>query len=711
MSEPMPKQLSISVVTPSYQQARFIERTIRSVLTQDVGPLEYVVVDGGSDDGTTAILERYASRLRYVSEADDGQAHAVNKGIAMTSGAIIGWLNSDDVYYPGALAAVRNYFTAHPEVDVVYGNADHIDAADRLIEPYPCEPWDRERLLDTCYLCQPAVFFRRSVVERLGLIDQRLSFCMDYELWLRLAAGGARFVHLPRRLAGSRMYATNKTLGQRVAVHAEINDMLVRHLGAVPRSWISNYAHVVLEGRAMPREHGPVRFALQLCALTWWASLRWNHGLSKPILRMTLHGLRAEVGAWSRRTRLGPPAALPRARPLRVGLDVSQTGTRKAGCGYLAETMARALEKRAPHDFLVYPSFGDAFWDVNGPDSTWQATAGNFQRWPMPSSPSEARDFWRSSKGDLDAALGDPDIVHSFNFYCPTGLARARLVYTVYDLGFMVEPGWTTEANRQVCFTGVFQASLHADFIIAISEATRGHFLAMFPHYPAERTAVVRPPSRFEDCRPVARPPGCAHLTVARFFLYVGTIEPRKNLARLVDAYLTYRSRATAPMPLVLAGGEGWLMHGFEEQVRSLEASGQLIRLGYVDETTLQWLYQSCHTFVLPSLFEGFGLPVLEALSQGAAVITSRVASLPEVAGDAALYVNPEATDEIAEALTRIADDEDLRARMKAAAPRQAEAFSHRVAAEQILSCYARVMALERYPGASALCPGSEAIP
>src|SRR5215510_6127310 len=173
--------LSISVVTPSYNQGTFIERTILSVLEQDVAPLEYIVVDGGSKDGTVDILARYAHTISYVSEPDDGQAAAVNKGLAMTSGAIIGWLNSDDVYYRGALAAVRTYFAAHPEVDVLYGNADHIDEHDRILELYPCEPWDPVRLRDVCYLCQPAVFFRRRVVERFGPLDARLVFCMDYE--------------------------------------------------------------------------------------------------------------------------------------------------------------------------------------------------------------------------------------------------------------------------------------------------------------------------------------------------------------------------------------------------------------------------------------------------------------------------------------------------------------------------------------------------
>ena len=275
--------LTLSVVTPSFNQGRFIGRTIESVLSQDV-PVEYVVMDGGSCDETADVVKPYEGRLHFISESDKGQTDALNKGIAVTTGEIIGWLNSDDVFYPGAFKAVLEYFEANPECDVVYGRADHIDVNDQFIEDYPVELFDLDRLEEVCFICQPALFFRRRVIGRWGLPDVNLRLCMDYEFWLRLGLAGARFDHLSVKLAGSRFYPDTKTLGQRLQVHSEINDMMVSTLGYVPDKWLSNWAHALLRDK-MGFDPAKRSTTFLIAAASLGASLWWNKSVSGGLWR------------------------------------------------------------------------------------------------------------------------------------------------------------------------------------------------------------------------------------------------------------------------------------------------------------------------------------------------------------------------------------------------------------------------------------------
>ncbi|MHC1788868.1 glycosyltransferase family 2 protein [Solidesulfovibrio sp.] len=279
-------RLTVAAVTPSYNQGRFIGRTIDSVLSQGVADLEYVVMDGGSTDETVAVLKSYGDRLRYRSERDKGQPDAVNKGMAETTGEIIAWLNSDDVYMPGALQAVLEVFENNPEVDVVYGDAEHIDVDDAFIEDYPAEPFDLERLKERCIICQPAAFFRRRVVERFGALDLRWQYTLDYEFWLRLAKGGAVFRYLPRKLAGSRFYPQTKTSGARLTVHGEINDMLLHTFGRVPDRWLYNYAHALVREKWQVADGSPL-FTPAVALASLQASLGWNRRLSPAVLRTT----------------------------------------------------------------------------------------------------------------------------------------------------------------------------------------------------------------------------------------------------------------------------------------------------------------------------------------------------------------------------------------------------------------------------------------
>ncbi|BAE49883.1 glycosyltransferase family 4 protein [Paramagnetospirillum magneticum] len=377
---------------------------------------------------------------------------------------------------------------------------------------------------------------------------------------------------------------------------------------------------------------------------------------------------------------------------MRIGVDVSQTGPGRAGCGNVAYYLTREIaEMDTGDDFILYPTFGNQFWDDRWGETFFPPQV-NFSRALCLNSHTESRYFWETPPADLRYRLGRPDIIHSHNFFCPPPVDGARLVYTLYDLSFLENPDWSTEANREGCFRNVFRASIEADHILAISGFSREHFLSLFPHFPKDRISVMPLASRFPDDTPLARPPEYAHL--GEFLLTVGTLEPRKNYRRLVEAYSrVHRQFGGKIPPLVIAGNMGWLMEDFQAFLASLGIAEHVIFLGFVSDVQLQWLYQNAYGVLYPSLWEGFGLPVLEALSQGAAVISSDVSSIPEILGDAGLMVDPVDTDSIAGGLADFLRSEDLRAAMRAKAKPQAERFSWRTSAQTALDCYREVAA------------------
>jgi glycosyltransferase involved in cell wall biosynthesis len=208
--------LKISVVTPSFNQGAYIERTVESVLGQE-GPfeLEYLVVDGGSTDDTLSILRRYDGRLRWISEPDRGQSDAINKGFRLTSGEVVAWLNSDDVYEPGALAAVAQALGAGARW--CFGECRVIDEDDREIrrvvsryKSWVSRRYSLRRLLARNFIPQPATFFRRELLDEVGPVDPRFPYAMDYDLWLRFARVAAP-TFVPQPLASFRWHGASIT--------------------------------------------------------------------------------------------------------------------------------------------------------------------------------------------------------------------------------------------------------------------------------------------------------------------------------------------------------------------------------------------------------------------------------------------------------------------------------------------------------------------
>lgn len=227
----------VSIVTPSFNQGEFIAETIESVLEQDYPRIEYLVVDGGSTDGTLEILRRYGSRLRWESEKDAGQSDAIHRGFALTQGEVIAWVNADDLYAPLAIARAVETLHAYPEAGFVYGRAEFIDREGRITGEQKHLPWDFDTLLNRWnFIPQSATFFRRSAYEAVGGISVDLHYVMDYDLWLKL---GRQFpvVDIPDVLARVRMYPETKTASGGLPRIEEMRRMIRRHGRAQLPDW------------------------------------------------------------------------------------------------------------------------------------------------------------------------------------------------------------------------------------------------------------------------------------------------------------------------------------------------------------------------------------------------------------------------------------------------------------------------------------------
>lgn len=203
----------ISIVTPSYNQGRFLEETIQSVLSQNYPSLEYIIIDGGSTDGSVDIINKYQRQLVYwLSEPDKGQGQAINKGFRKATGDVVGWLNSDDLYLPGALKSIGEYFASNPEVDVVYGNQLDIDEKGRVFRALRSLRFSRLALLSRgMTIPQPAAFFRKGVLEKTGYLDESLCWSVDYEFFLRIAFAGHCIQHIRQALVKFRYHETSLT--------------------------------------------------------------------------------------------------------------------------------------------------------------------------------------------------------------------------------------------------------------------------------------------------------------------------------------------------------------------------------------------------------------------------------------------------------------------------------------------------------------------
>ncbi len=250
----------VSIITPSFNQASFLEETMLSVLNQDYPNLEYLVVDGGSQDGSLEIIQKYDHHLAWwVSEKDQGQTDAINKGFARAKGQILAWLNSDDTYLPGAVSQAVATLRKHPKASMVYGDANLIDQKGEVIGKFPAHQTDYQRLRQGfVHIPQQAAFFRADLWRQVGPLDPSFYFAMDYDLWVRLARL-APLHYEPRVWANFRLHDSGKSVVNDDRCWPEMLRVHYRDGG-------SRFSKIVFKARLRPLLYAwlPLRFRLLL---------------------------------------------------------------------------------------------------------------------------------------------------------------------------------------------------------------------------------------------------------------------------------------------------------------------------------------------------------------------------------------------------------------------------------------------------------------
>jgi glycosyltransferase involved in cell wall biosynthesis/SAM-dependent methyltransferase len=371
---------------------------------------------------------------------------------------------------------------------------------------------------------------------------------------------------------------------------------------------------------------------------------------------------------------------------MKIAIDVSLAVGESAGVGSYTRGLLEGLAAIDPNNEYVLYSYLDFPQSLQ---STFPQQP-NFSLRMLQLEGEHWERMW--SRADLppQEALEAVQVLHSPFFNAPRE-HHGALVVTIHDVSFLLQPQFHTEANRLHCLQGTLNAALYADRIIAVSQQTKQDLMDYFS-LPEERIHVIyeapgkvyAPERNVEVIRAVLERLGIFH----NFILFVGSLEPRKNLKTLLQAYASYVTRDAGEEWLVVAGGKGWLSDDLARVAADLGIAERVQFLGYVQETDLRVLYSAAKLFVYPSIYEGFGLPPLEAMACGAPVITSNTSALPEVAGDAALLIDPHDSEALHRAMQMVLRDADLRSSMRRRSLARAALFSWERAAEETLAVY-----------------------
>ena len=363
---------------------------------------------------------------------------------------------------------------------------------------------------------------------------------------------------------------------------------------------------------------------------------------------------------------------------MKIGFDISQTCESKSGTGFWADQLIRALARvDKSNQYTLFPWFYD--YRPQTVENATHIEQKNFRQ--------EKID--KFSESELVKQL---DIIHSNNFRFPRD-TEAKKVVTIYDACFMDCPQYTTEANRLFCYKGTLDSLLFADKIIAISEYTKQRLVHFFPFvaddkievvYCGNRDTLMKEADNVSDIKKYK-------LDKEGYFLSVGTIEPRKNYTTLLRAYKLYKEKTGGYKKLCIAGGYGWLEENFKKKIQELGLEEDVIVTGYVSDRELANLYRYCFAFIYPTWYEGFGLPVLEAMNFNKPVLASKVTSIPEIVGESPALFSPDDEKRIAQQMCET-ENSSYYSEIAALGKERIKKFSWDSSAEQIKGIYENLL-------------------
>lgn len=363
---------------------------------------------------------------------------------------------------------------------------------------------------------------------------------------------------------------------------------------------------------------------------------------------------------------------------MHIGIDISRIAvTARTGTEHYTYELAAALARRA--DRIDYT------WYCNRPPDQPPPHGANvtLRCIPLPR-------LWTHLRLSVELVRRAPDVLFIPAHVVPLGAPlarRMRTIVTVHDLGYIRYPEAHTTAHRLYLRLSTVWSARVASQIIAVSHATRTDLIQLAGVRPDKITVVHHGLAQRFRQAPAIRPAYDIIGAHNPYFLYVGTVQPRKNLTRLIEAFARFSAGLprdeSAPPLLVIAGKRGWLSEGIEQRAAELGIADRVRFVGYVADEALPALYRDALAFVFPSLYEGFGMPVLEAMACGAPVLTSTTSSLPEVAGDAALLADPHDIAALADGLARLHADEALRSDLRQRGRQRAARFTWERCAEE----------------------------